>query len=172
MCRRAIFPHQIDLVLEDDDVVELHDFDGCKMLTRLRLWAGFVSGNEKQGSIHDSGSGQHSAHENIVTRTVHERDVSLQPICAFASFPLARWIDLLLALVGSVARRPGAVRIIALVYFRIGITQLDCDIPLQLVLESHGLDPRNGLYYRTLSVGDVTDCSDVDCSLPRDDLRR
>jgi hypothetical protein len=38
--------HQIDLVLENDNVVELHDFDSSEMLAGLRLWAGFVSGNE------------------------------------------------------------------------------------------------------------------------------
>lgn len=47
MCLGVIFLHQIDLVLENDDVVELHDLDSRKMLTGLWLRAGFVSGNEK-----------------------------------------------------------------------------------------------------------------------------
>ena len=28
---------QVDLVLEDEDVLQLHDLDGCKMLGGLRL---------------------------------------------------------------------------------------------------------------------------------------
>lgn len=52
----AVFPHQIDLVLENDDVVELHDFDGGKMLAGLRLGARFVSSNQEQCGVHDSGA--------------------------------------------------------------------------------------------------------------------
>ena len=53
MRRSAVFPHQIDLVLEDDDVVQLHDLDGSKMFTGLRLRARFVSSDQKQCSVHD-----------------------------------------------------------------------------------------------------------------------
>ena len=53
----AFFSHQIDFVLQDDDVVELHDLDGCEMLGRLRLWAGFVAGYEEEGGVHDGGAG-------------------------------------------------------------------------------------------------------------------
>lgn len=37
----ALFPHKIDLVLEDDDVVKLHNFNGSQVLRRLRLRASF-----------------------------------------------------------------------------------------------------------------------------------
>lgn len=48
--------HQVDLVLENDDVVELHDLDSGKMLGGLRLGAGFVSGDEEEGGVHDGGT--------------------------------------------------------------------------------------------------------------------
>ena len=49
----AFFPHQVDLVLQNDDVVKLHDFNSCEMLGRLWLWAGFVARNEEEGGVHD-----------------------------------------------------------------------------------------------------------------------
>ncbi len=35
---------QVNLVLEDEDVLELHDFDGGQVLRSLRLRAGLVAG--------------------------------------------------------------------------------------------------------------------------------
>lgn len=34
--------HQVDLVLQDEDVLQLHDLDGCQVLGRLRLRARLV----------------------------------------------------------------------------------------------------------------------------------
>jgi hypothetical protein len=34
---------KVDLVLEDEDVLELHDFNRGKVLRGLRLWAGLIS---------------------------------------------------------------------------------------------------------------------------------
>lgn len=53
---RVVLPHQIDLVLQNNNVVELHDLDSGQMLGGLGLGAGFVSGNQEQGSVHDSGT--------------------------------------------------------------------------------------------------------------------
>ena len=36
-------PDEVDFVLQDDNVVQLHDLNGSKMLGRLRLWAGLVT---------------------------------------------------------------------------------------------------------------------------------
>lgn len=72
VCGCGLLAHEIDLVLEDDDVLELHDLNGCKMLGGLRLRASFVAGNKKKGSVHDGGTGQHSAHQNIVTGAIDE----------------------------------------------------------------------------------------------------
>lgn len=70
----GLFTHQVDLVLQDDDVVQLHDFNGCKMLRGLRLRAGFVACNEEEGGVHDGGAGQHGAHENVVTGAIDETE--------------------------------------------------------------------------------------------------
>jgi hypothetical protein len=45
--------NQVDLVLEDDEVLELHDLHCGQVLRCLRLWACFVRGDEEKGSIHD-----------------------------------------------------------------------------------------------------------------------
>src|SRR5690606_12210918 len=64
--------HQIHLFLQNDDVLQLHDFNGGQMFGGLRLRARFVSGNEKQSCVHDGCSRQHSAHENVVTGAIDE----------------------------------------------------------------------------------------------------
>ena len=68
----TILPHQIDLVLEDDNVAQLHDFDGCQVLRRLGLRTCFIPSNEQESSIHDSCPGQHGTHQNIVARAINE----------------------------------------------------------------------------------------------------
>ena len=56
MCLGVLLSHEIDLVLEDDDVVELHDLDGGEMFRGLRLRAVFVAGDEEKGCVHDGGA--------------------------------------------------------------------------------------------------------------------
>ena len=51
-----VLPHQVDLVLQNDDVVELHNLNSSQVLRSLRLGAGFVSGNQEKGSVHDGGT--------------------------------------------------------------------------------------------------------------------
>lgn len=72
MLLSSLLAHQVDLVLENDDLVELHDLNGGQMFGCLGLRARFVAGNEKQGGVHDGSARQHSAHENIVTGTIDE----------------------------------------------------------------------------------------------------
>lgn len=69
-CR--FFSHQVDFVLQDDDVGEFHNFDGGQVLGGLGLGAGFVAGDEEEGGVHDCGAGQHGAHEDIMARAVDE----------------------------------------------------------------------------------------------------
>lgn len=52
----GLLPHKIDLVLEDDNLVQLHDLDGGQMLRGLGLGASFVSGNKQKGGVHDGGA--------------------------------------------------------------------------------------------------------------------
>lgn len=47
----VVFTHKIDLILENDDVTELHDLNGGQMLGGLGLRASFVSGNQKESGI-------------------------------------------------------------------------------------------------------------------------
>jgi len=58
-----------------------------------------------------------------------------------------------------------------LVYLRVGVTELDGDVPLQFVLEPHGLHSRYGLDDRGLAVRDVTYGPDINRRLAAD-LRR
>lgn len=97
--------------------------------------------------------------------------MSLQPVFACAAFALARRVDLLLTLVRPVTCWARALGIVTLVDLCVGITELDGDVSLELVLETDRLDTRDGLYYRTLSVGDVANCADIDGGLTGDDLR-
>lgn len=52
---RLCLANQINLVLEDDQVLQLHDFNRRKMFTGLRLRAAFVAGDEQEGGVHDLG---------------------------------------------------------------------------------------------------------------------
>lgn len=56
MLLSSLLSHQVDLVLQDNDLVELHDFDSSQMLRSLGLGARFVTGNEQQGGVHDGGT--------------------------------------------------------------------------------------------------------------------
>jgi hypothetical protein len=60
------FLDKVNLILQNYEMLEPHDFNSCEMLRRLRLWAAFIRCNQKQGSIHDSCSIKHCSHENVV----------------------------------------------------------------------------------------------------------
>ena len=72
----GLLANQVDLVLQDDNVLQFHDFDGGQVLRRLRLGARLVTGDQEEGSIHDCCTVQHGSHENIVTWAIDERDVA------------------------------------------------------------------------------------------------
>lgn len=96
--------------------------------------------------------------------------MSQQPVPTSAPISLTRRVDLLLALEALEAGRPRALGVVALVDLGVGITQLNGNIPLQLVLETDRLHLRNGLDNGRLSVSDVSDGSDVNGRLTRDNL--
>lgn len=93
-----------------------------------------------------------------------------QSVSSCAALTLARRVNLLLALVAPVACRPWAFWAIALVDLGVGVTQLDGNVADQFVLETNGLDARDGLDDCGLSVSDVADGTDVDGRLPRNNL--
>lgn len=168
----SLLSHQIDLVLEDNDLVELHDLNGGQMLRGLGLGAGFVASNKEEGGIHDGGARQHSAHENIVTGAINEGDVTQQSVGAAAAVALAGGVNLLVALVAAVAGRTRALGVVAFVDLGVGVTELDGNVADQLVLEADSLDARNSFYDSRLAVSDVADGADVDGSLAGDNLGR
>lgn len=49
--KSVVFAHKIDLILENNDVAELHDLNSGQMLGGLGLGASFVSGNQKEGGV-------------------------------------------------------------------------------------------------------------------------
>jgi len=64
------------LVLKDNDLVKVHDLNSGQMLTGLRLGAWLVASDEQKGRVHDSCSGEHSSHEDIVTWAIDEGDMT------------------------------------------------------------------------------------------------
>ena len=98
--------------------------------------------------------------------------MSQQSVVTGTPVSLTWRIDLLLTLETLEARRPGTIGVITLVDLGVGITQLDGDVALQLVLEPHSLHLGNRLDDRRLPVGDMTNGTDVDRSLPGNNLGR
>lgn len=74
------FPDQIHFVLQNDNVfgVDTNDFEGSEMFTCLRLGTRFVTGDKEESTVHDGGTSKHGSHQNVVTGTVDEGDVSNQ----------------------------------------------------------------------------------------------
>jgi hypothetical protein len=67
--------NEIDLILKDDDILELHNFHGGEMLGCLRLRAGLVASDEKESGVHDGSAVKHGGHENAVAGAVDEGDM-------------------------------------------------------------------------------------------------
>jgi hypothetical protein len=96
---------QVDFILEDDEVLEFHDLHGCQVLRCLGLRTRFVGGDEKKRGVHDRSAVQHCGHENVVSWTVDERDMSdqLHPVSAAWSF--AWWVVLFVGAIRAVVSR-------------------------------------------------------------------
>ena len=82
----GVFGDDIDFVLQDDQVLQLHDLDSSQMFRGLWLRARFVSCDKKQSSIHDSCTSEHSCHENVVTWAIDKGNVASQEHDALASW--------------------------------------------------------------------------------------
>lgn len=149
---------EIDLVLENDDVFELHDLDGGKMLRCLRLRARLVPCNQQKCGVHDGGTVQHRSHKNVVSGAVDERHMADQLHSVATAGAFARGVVLLVGAVGAIASWSWASLILALVdlynrsvswlrrvrvratHFCIRVAQLDGDVPDEFVLETDGLN--------------------------------
>mmetsp|Transcript_10120 Transcript_10120/g.33740 ORF Transcript_10120/g.33740 Transcript_10120/m.33740 type:complete len:262 (-) Transcript_10120:1289-2074(-) len=159
---RALFD-KIDFVLKDDDVLQFHDFHSSKMLCSLGLRTRFIASDEQERSIHNGSTVKHRSHKNVVPGTINERNMAKQlPLPLRRRFVQRSWtsLDFVLALSvtwlskgqnhallivkeGRRAERPVVARFLvrgidALVDLRVGITQLDGDVTLELVLETNG----------------------------------
>lgn len=96
--------------------------------------------------------------------------MSQKLVVSATSLTLAKRVNLLVTLIASVVSGSGTCGVVALVDLRVGVSKLDGNVSLQLVLETDSLDSRNGLYDGGLSVSDVTDGSDVDGGLAGNNL--
>ena len=86
---------QVHLILQDDEVLELHDLHGRQVLRCLRLWARFVRRDEKECGVHDRCTVQHGSHQNVVSWAVDERDVTDELHSVSTARSLARRVVLL-----------------------------------------------------------------------------
>ena len=110
---------QVDLVLEDDNVLELHDLDGGQVFACLRLRACLIAGNEEEGGIHDRCTVKHRGHQNIVTWAINERDMANELHSGIAAWTLAWGVIFLVGSVRPITAWSGASFIFALVDLRI-----------------------------------------------------
>lgn len=85
-----ILDHQVNFVLQNDNVLELHNVHGNKMLTSLWLGVGLITRNEEESCVHDGRTRQHCRHEGIVTWAIHERDVPREDQWRVALFAVYR----------------------------------------------------------------------------------
>lgn len=72
---------------------------------------------------------------------------------------------------GKKVARAGALRVLALVDLGIRVAQLDCNVTLEFVLETHSLHSRDGFDDGGLAVSHMSNGTNVDCRLATDDLR-
>ena len=174
---------EIDLVLENNNVLQTHNFHGGQMLRCLRLGTGFVTSNEEEGGVHDGRTVEHGGHENVVTGTVDERHMSTEMIRNAGLFickgigmgrstggvePTLLLVVIIVVVIRVVVSSFRFRRRIALVNFGIGVSQFDGDVALQLVLEPDRLNARDGLDDRRLAVRYVADGANVDGRLAAD----
>ena len=164
---------EVDLILENDDVLHLHDLDGGEVLGGLRLGTGLVASDEEEGAVHDSGAVEHCGHEDVVAWAINEADVAHERHGAvLETRGGARRRVMHGGGVGGKAVGTGYVRVLAHVQLGVGIPKLDGDVALQLILETHGLHPAQSLHNCGLPVRHVAYRADVDRRLPADHLRR
>ena len=123
---------------------------------------------KKEGGVHDCGAVQHGGHEDVVAGAVDEADVPDQLVLEAVHHEGV----LLAGAHRGVAHGSLAPLVPRPVDLGVGVAKLDGDVSLQLVLESDGLHPREGLHHGRLSVGHVADRADVDGGLAGYDLGR
>jgi hypothetical protein len=132
---------EIDLVLENENVLEAHDFHRGQVFAGLGLGAGFVAGDEENGGVHDGGAVQHGGHENVVARAVDEGDVAAEFVAATA-FDEFVGMGTAAASEEWTSGSGGGVNARALIYFGIGVTQFDGNVSFEFGFEADRLHAR------------------------------
>lgn len=102
MFQRLRLLNQIHFILQNNQMLQLHDLNCSQMLRRLRLRTRLVRGDEKEGGVHDGGTVQHGGHENVVAGTVDEGDMADELHAVAASWSFAGWVVFLVGAVGAV----------------------------------------------------------------------
>ena len=106
--------HHTHLVLENDNVLQLHNLHSRQVLgglhpqysttlSYLGLRAGLITSNKEESSIHDCGTVEHGGHQDIVTGTIDEGNVTLKTKSTSATLTRAGNVVLLVGAVGAVA---------------------------------------------------------------------
>ena len=70
-----------------------------------------------------------------------------------------------------IATRPGTLGVGAPIDLGIGITQFDCDVTFQFILELDSMDTGDSLHKSGFSVSDMADGTNVDCRLSTNNLK-
>jgi len=70
--------HQINLVLQYNNMLQFHNLNRGQVFTRLWLRTGLIPRNQEQGGIHNRRPVQHGRHEDIVAGTIDKGNVSEQ----------------------------------------------------------------------------------------------
>jgi len=149
-----------------------------KKKSYLWLRARFVTSDEEKCSVHNCSTVEHGGHKNIMSRTINKRHMSwkrssrqrkiffLSPLARLslpqelhattAVWNFAKRLVFFGAAISAVTSRSLTVFVGAFVDFGVGVTQLDGNVSFQFVLETNGLDTRNGLDDGGLTVSYVS----------------
>lgn len=167
-CLSFMLNHSIDFILKNNDIFQFHYFNCSQMLSSLRLRASFICCNQKHWSIHDWSSSKHCCHQQIVSRTINKWDMSYKlklrrTKLAFWVIWRRRtlWLECLRRRTGRTFENLG-----------ICITKLDCNVSELFLWSFYCIDTRNSFNNSWFSVGDMSNCSDINSSLSRNDLWR
>ena len=132
---RLILDHQVNLVLQHNDVLKSHDVHSDQMLSSLRLRVRLIAGDEQKSGVHDRSARQHCRHEGVVPRAVNEGDVAGQNERRVTQGAI-RGVGLVRA---ERFEAVGRLAVDALVELGVRVAKLDRDVPQFLPEQSHCL---------------------------------
>lgn len=150
-----ISKNEVNLILDNYNFIQLHNFYGSQMFRSLRLRTTHISSYKQKTGIHHSSTCQHSCHQDIVTRTIYKTDMSQKSHRFWTMFT---WSFVRLAASITFKTLRSGTRF-AFINLSIGITKFNSNISNFLVSKTHGLHSRNSFYYRRFSVSHMTNSS-------------